>query len=449
MISRENQSDHVKGEDKTSLFLLNSVFVLSLFPFFKIIPFIEAEVQPFGGTLAIVYIFLNRNNLSKELTSNVIPYLLLLIGYFCVSIVLCSQGDIQPGHLVESFIIFIIPLACFVAISGNLKSKISIKAFKYSVFAWFAISFLQLLLPSLLSASGISFLLSILISRFSSEVLSDAGGRGVVGFSSEPAYAAQIIVFMLIYSIYLYTSASIRKKEFYLLLLQIIFMIFANRSGSIFLMCIVFFLPYIAFQSLKGIKFLFNSLIIIAFCVVIYNYSLTIFPALREMRMFQVFSDILGSVSGGEVDLVEIENSQGSLRNVGIQTGYLNAIRTFGLGSGIGGWGSHFLTAMEDVGFKISEISYFKSDSSLILNKKPFAYGALLAFDTGLIGLLGLIKIILNMIRHKIKSVKIKEKKKLTSLAVACLVYALFGLFYNSPASLPVAWITFLIFMES
>jgi hypothetical protein len=426
--------------------LTNIIFLLCLFPFFKVIPFIDAEVQPIAAVFSVVYIFFNLKKIPKYLVKPLVLYLILLILLLGYSFQLVSIDSIKMANLIESFAIFIAPLAVFTALAGRLR-YVSVKLFSVSVSLWFLLSFFQLLFPSILDSLGISSILELSISRYSSSAF--GGGRGVGGFSSEPSYAAQIIVFMLVYSCFLYKHCLIHKKMFWGLLIQIVFMIFANRSGSILLMAAVFMIPYYALKSIKSLKLVIQSVSLLILAIGVLPYTLSYLPNVSDFRMYQVMSDAASAFSGssGGINLVEFENSQGSLRNISIQVGYLNIFRTGGLGSGIGGWGSDFLNAMEDVGFPINSVVYFSSDPSLVANKKPFAYASLLSFDTGLLGLLSFSSILLISAKKRFRVGKNQRSKKVDSLSMACFIYALFGLFLNSPSSLPIPWLIFLLFM--
>ncbi|WP_414575719.1 hypothetical protein [Anabaena sp. CCY 9402-a] len=437
-------------------FLLNAVFLLSFFPFIKFIPFITAEVQPFATFFAGMYLIAFRRKKIPELY--VLWYLIIIFIYLCIALIknfINPYSEVTISHILESTFIFLTPLIIFLALFNNL-TLLSVNCLRFSIYSWFFISILQQYFPFVLSATGVSSILSSIISRFSDESL--GGSRGVAGFAPEPSYASFIIILMFAFSIFIYKIHKIHKNEFKLMLLACIIMAFLNRSASIFSLFIIFYIFYnliYLYQNILNLfksknssqklkKFVWVSLLILTSFIIFWllpNIIINLLPNSRIADLLSAFSSLHQQKKIGLSDVLELTNNLGSQRSISVYVGYFNAVDTYGFGSGIGSWGTNFLDALEKSGFNPSEIKFFIYNG--FRNSKPYAYAALLAFDMGFIGLISLSTIfIIAIIR------RFRINREVTKYAWACLGLSLFILYFNCVASLPTGWLMFLIFLQ-
>lgn len=436
-------------------FLVNSVFLLSFFPFIKIIPFITAEVQPIAIIFASIYlIFFKKKNFPKLYVAYYVLMILIYLGVGLVKIIINSQPEVTISHILESTFILLSPLIIFLALFDNFY-LISVQCLRFSLYSWFLISVLQQYFPSILATTGIASILSTIISRFSDEAL--GGSRGVAGFAPEPSYASFIIMLIFTFAIYFYKVRKINKRELKLMVCVCIVMTLLNRSASIFILFAIFFIFYnftfllenvkFALKNRRSIKNLLKLFLGISFLMIslIGLYLLTgmvnFLPQSRIFDLLSAFSSLSHHEQIGLSEILELTNSLGSERSISVYVGYFNAVDTYGIGSGIGSWGSNFLDALEKAGFNPSKIDFFIYNG--FRNSKPFAYASLLAFDMGIIGLISLSMIFIASIIRRLRI-----SPQITPYGWACLGLSIFMLYFNSMASLPTGWLILLLFLQ-
>lgn len=433
---------------KMKKLLLNSTFLLCFFPFIRVIPFITAEAQPIAVIPALLYLVIFKR--SRFLHSYSLPYLLGIVLYLAISITqifLNPFNNISASAILESFIIFMIPLLIFLALLDNL-TVISVKLFKNCIYLWFALSTIQYFFPSLLIYLGVDRVLGTLISRFSSSAI--GGTRGVVGFSSEPSHAAQIIFSMFLYCTFFYNNNKLKSWDYYLLISMCIFMCLFNRSTSVVLFLVVYFFLYFTFKTVFILKnkihifhkFKVKKKTFFIATFILLGISIIVPQLLTKSRL----ADVMSLLYYTEISpfnlfsLLKFTIALGDLRLISVYAGYFNLILTHGFGSGLGSWSTGFLDTLQESGINPFSIPYFLVYG--FVNMKPHAYGGLVAFDMGLIGLILLTYMFFLLI--------VKHLKKYQTLpySIACLGSAIFMIYLNSLTSLPTGWLIFLIFLH-
>jgi len=360
--------------------LLNSTFLLCFFPFIRIVPFITAEAQPIAVIPALLYLISFKR--SRFFHSYSLPYLLGIFFYLAISITQIffnPLNNISASAILESFIIFMIPLIIFLALLDNLN-LISVKLFKTCIYLWFALSTMQYFFPSLLIYLGVDRVLGTLIARFSSSAI--GGTRGVVGFSSEPSHAAQIIFLMFLYCTFFYNNNKLKIWSYYLLLLMCILMCLFNRSTSVALFLIVYFLFHFVFKALfifknkiqnfHKIKVKKQNLFIVTF--ILLGISIIVPQLLTKSRL----ADVMFLLSYTKISpfnlfsLLKFTIALGDLRFISVYAGYFNLILTHGFGSGLGSWSTGFLYTLQESGINPFSIPYFLVYG--FINMKPHVY---------------------------------------------------------------------------
>jgi hypothetical protein len=425
-------------------YLINLIYLLNFFPFFKIIPFIKAEIQPIAALFSIFYFFIFDLRDKRRIYRTYIsayPYIFVLLVYSCISLFFYSSfNELELGFILQSISIFLAPLTVFLVLIDRVN-WISLNIFRFSIYSWFSISFLQAFASGLLSAIGISSLLSLVISRFS--VQSVGFGRGVAGFSPEPSYAAHIILLMFTLAIFLYRKKRIKKSEWLIMMSMSLFMVVVNQSATLGFFVAVFAASYGLSEFLKGGQktiYIFITSILLIFVSIV---CISIFPQILEIRFLSVISNFVTAISGenGRVfDILEFSDAYGSVRSSAVQVGYESIFHTNGIGLGMGGWGSNSIEIAEQT--KASETSqylFIYGDTPI----RPYAYASFVAMDMGLIGLISLTGMLLRMIFLRLKRVS-----QVSSFSIACLLLFFLGIYYNQPTSLPAHWLFLLIFLE-
>jgi hypothetical protein len=430
---------------KTKSFWINVIIFLNFFPFFKIIPVIEAEIQPIAGVVSIIYIFVYDllDKQRQKLYAKAYPFIIIIIAYLLAAFFFIFSGSrLELSYIVQALSIFIAPLVVYLVLNERMN-LISLKMFRWSLYSWFGLTFLQAAFPGLLNATGISLVLGAVTSRFSAEA--GVNDRGVGGFAPEPSYSAHIILLMFAIAIFLYRKQRITRRESIVMICCSLFMVVANQSATVGSFFILFIVAYGFWEILQGgkgkIYFILGLIVFMAIGLV----GIAFFPqALLQIRFFAIFADILGIGSSGRsagFDIAEISDSYGSVRALGVQFGYECLSLTNGFGLGLGGYGPYSmeLAKRSKVG-ELSPLIFTYGDDVPI---KPYSYGSFVAMDLGLLGL-----VTLSLMFFWSIVMNLKKVKKISPYAFACFVLFVMGVYFNQPTSLPAHWLLLLLAFE-
>jgi hypothetical protein len=420
---------------------LNLITFFTFFSFFKVLP-IEAEIQPISAVLAIVYIlvFDLTSKIRRKIYIPALPYIFVVFLYLIVSVVFISIGKpLQLTYILQSLAIFLAPLAVFLFFINRISS-ISINVLRVSVYSWTAISFFQALLPSVLSATGISRILESSIARFTPDTVGI--GRGVAAFSPEPSYAAHSILLMVGLIFFFYQKNSLRKSEFILMLLCSLFMVVVNQSGTLGFFIAVFALAFGMSELLKAKRGAIKVLAILILSGFIFFVTTIFFPQILEIRFFYIISTFIDSIiSRGILNPIEFSDQFGSVRASAVQVGYESLPLTNGAGLGLGGWGSYSVDlAAETHVAKISSNLFIYGDTPI----RPYAYASFVSLDLGILGLISLSFMFISFF-----FLQVKRLSSLSSFSFACLWIFFLGVYYNQPTSLVSHWLFLNIALEA
>ncbi|MBE9216256.1 hypothetical protein IQ247_26945 [Plectonema cf. radiosum LEGE 06105] len=434
----------VKSEYKTlNVFsgrLINLTFILCFFPFFKLIPFLGGEVQPLAVIPALLYLIIFKHK--RLLITPIIIYLSIILIYLITAVVMfivepTNSPSIQS--ILESLIILISPLVIFVALINNLEN-ISINIFRISIYSWFLISLLQAFYPPALVYSGLSSILSILIPRFLEKAF--GGTRGVLGLSPEPSYAAQILIMIFLFSIFFYKIDKFKKNEYYFMLFACFLMFIFNASGSVFLYLFIYLISFLPLKIFKQLTFkeIHKIISLIIISILAFIIILSLFYFFIDKIFTSRVSEVITIINSTDFnifninELIDLTVSLGSGRSISVYIGYLNAINSYGFGSGLGSWSIHFLNAFKDS--PISHVLYNIDDS------KPYSYASLVAFDLGLIGLVAFTYMLFSFLLPHLK------KYYVSPHSIGCFGVGIFTLYLNSVSSLPAGWLILAIILS-
>lgn len=398
--------------------LVNAIFVLSVFPYFRLIPLGSVEVQPWASVAAGLYLL--RYARERALVACCLPFLGVVSLYLLAAALMPAGEAIRA---VESLAILLSPLLIFLALYGNL-ALISVPLFNFCVYSWAALGTLQMFAPWLLRITGVNALLSVFISRFSAESLTS--GRGVTMFSPEPSYAAHNIFFMLLFSIFLYREERVTRTQYRRLMFLCFWMTLLNRSGSLAINLVLFVSLLLFILAVRRPRYLLYSALAIALCLLISA------RVSRFARPLVIVTTVAESVIQGRIgvdDMLAVSARFGSTRIPSVMIGYYNAFLSDGVGTGLGSWSHSFAKTAKMFGWHSQ-------------NAKPYAYAALVAFDMGFVGLLALTLMLAGPIFNKYR------RDRVSVFGTACLLMALFALYANTMCSLPIYWIVLLLFFH-
>lgn len=400
--------------------LINLAFFFALFPFFKVVPFIEAEIQPIGVAFAGLYLLCKKN---KKLDISLFIFFLIVSTYFLISIILPVFIEEHTFLVtVETLITILTPLIYFLAFKDNLH-LISKKLFFFSMNAWALFGTLQMFAPGLLRALFIDKIFGVLISRFNVSSVDDV--RGVAMFAPEPSYAGYVILFMVIFSIFLYRSGQIKRSGLLYSVVLFLWMTFLNKSGTLIIFSILFVLPIV-------LSYMFSIKRIWLFVVLVLG-TIAFFPLLTQSssRPVQMLLLLFSYILNGQISLdvfLDFNNMYGSGRFAQTLAGYYNIFLTYGFGSGLGSWKYQITDTMATFGIPI-------------FDAKPFSYASLVSFDMGIVGLLSL-TVFLGRFVFK----RMIIGRRISGFGLSCLFLSLFGIYISAPTSLPLFWLILLIY---
>jgi len=230
--------------------LANIFFVLILFPYLSFGLDIPSDSQPWAAIVALTVIVLCQ--LKTPIGRDI--FLLWLFSAFCVlnlAAFLLFSGGGMLAFLRASYKYF--GMALIVPAVSLTLPFYSVKVLKFSVFAWFLVTLLQVFYKRPL----VSFLLpraSIVFSR-----------NLAIGFAPEPAYLAKMGIFFLILIDLFTLASSIRKVEGLILRLMCIFMVIINLS----LTGLSLLIPYAVFKTVVWLVSATKTLLRIIFATVV------------------------------------------------------------------------------------------------------------------------------------------------------------------------------------
>lgn len=415
----------IKIKDKG---LINLIFFLTLFPYFKYIPFIDAEVQPMGAAVAVLYFIVFNRKL--RIQPEYLLYFWVLTAYLLISLLLpiFIEGHTYAA-VIESISVLLAPLFIFMVFRNNMH-LLSTKLLMVSMTAWAVLGTIQTYTPFILEVTKINLLMNFVISRWNGQSLSNID-RGATMFSSEPSYAAYSILFMFIMAIFFRRQQRITRKQMIYSFFLFLWMVTLNKSGTLLVLTFIFALPYILKWALS-VRYMFITipLIILGFIFVPDMYRTGELP-----RSVLILTSLLSSFTEGTIGLsylLEYSQQFGSLRLKAMIVGYYNIFLTHGLGSGLGSWSYLFPQSMMEFGFSQREAGI----------AKPFSYVSLVAYDMGIAGVISVSLVYLKIIALKLKS------GRLSVFSISCLILSLFSLYFSSLTSLPIFWLVLLMFYK-
>lgn len=410
--------------------LVNIVFLLCFFPFFKLLPFVRSEIQPYAGIFAIVLLLFWR--VKKDNISFLSVLLVMIICVYGCFSVFRGIAFVQVLLLATGYMF---PVFIFLVLKDNFH-YLSKKILFVSIILYAFVGILQ------------QFRLLVWTEPFMSLVISHfkggpfGGGRGVLFLASEPSYAAVIIFFMFATAVFFYHTHKITKKELFFLFTVIFIMLLINKSASgviLFLLYLLFYYSAILFygSAFKKTLFFFMMFLFVILLPLVTNIFVQYTSSARYIYILSIVLKNIGNIPN--LFSLETLSMIGGKRFLTVIVGYMSIADFYGLGHGVSSYLFDFsrlrsLFSMEFYGF--STMQDYERIAEVF---KPDSYGAQIAMDTGIIGLL-----ILFVFLFVVWQNRIKIKSSIVSKSVfAFYLVALYMILFNSSTSLPVPWVIF------
>ena len=399
--------------------LVNFTFVLSVFCFFALVPFIRAEVQPYAVVCAflglIIFPFRKEN---RAFLLWIVVITISLIARFLVAINI---------DMVLTYIGFIVPIIIFMFMYGNMH-LVRIRIFEILLFAWTLLSICQYWFNNFLDILGVTGMLKVFIGRYTSEALSSFN-RGVVAFTPEPSYSAHVITLFICMTIYYYNRCrlSLFKLSFYFISFCILFI--TNRSGTLGMNIILLIGIYLA-SSMSIKKLVFSGILVALF-------ALVIDPNFRSWLVVKEVGNQIMSQGFSYANVLGALTSLGSSREFSVSVAYTSAFSGNLFGYGLGSWSTEFINVMYEHNFDPSLVSRFGREG--LWNLKPYSYVGVIAFDLGLLGVI-LFTLFLSSYLRSWRFLSVQGK--------TIVIFSLFMIYFHTLMSLPIYWLTLLIGLE-
>lgn len=414
------------NQNSLKFYLVNLTFQFSIYCYFALIPFYGSETQPYSFVFALIYISLFGTKFKWPL----IIISSLVSFYFIVAFIAYIYDNSYPiGSATVSALSFIIPLIIFCTLYENIN-LISKNGFFITFTIWFFFGLIQNYFPELLEISGLEKIIKIFISRFEAGQL-EKSGRGITFLAPEPGDSAYIIILFLVFIVYLWRTQKISYKSLIISMIMLLLMVIWNKSTTLLLLLFVIIISY----SLLRFRMIY-LVYIISLISILYFVSQT--DDVESFRGLHVISDLFEVLSSNDIPLLDFINyTTGSVREISVIVGYGTIINGYPLGIGLGTWSTEFINESFRQGYYITDHPVFKGERG-IYDMKPFSYVAAIAFDMGLVGLLGLFFFFSKFIGELLV-------KNIDKWGLSVSITSFFAIFFHTLVSLPAFWVTLTI----
>lgn len=427
MIEQKNKNI-LETKSIKKAFFVNSIFTLSVFCYFVIIPIGNSETQPYGFIFAFINLILFSSTLNKE----VIFFLIVLLLLMLISIVFNSvyETNISIYSTSTSVLIFSIPVIIFCALYDNI-SLIKTSTFNFCLYSWFTLGVFQEFFPKILEISGIENLLQFFIPRFSSSSLSQSNGRGITLFATEPSGASFTIILFLFFTIYLNINGFITKKRHIFNIIIVGLLILWNHSTTLYMLLLIWGMIYVLLTAKIKTAILFIFSLLSFYFILNLEFLSHIRGVSMTLELIDFFFDS-ENLNGEKI--FDFFNASGSMREVSIIVGYGVIPNNHILGLGLGSWQTEFINEMVSQGYRPEENPFFQM--TMYQNIKPAAYIPALLFDTGIVGIVALLPLLFRVYSD------VKQYIPFNKLGFSILIFSILAIFFHTIVSLPIFWIT-------
>lgn len=421
----------LQGEALRTIFtkplLVNTIAVLSFFPFFAFLPGLEAEVQPYCYFVTFFFLILYKEQLPYQL----FLFLIVVLLYFLVF--LLNDFLLEPEvKKIPHLLIYIGP-GLFFYTMYKYFNLLNTKLLHNIFYVWAATGILQQFFPQFFSLTGLNIILQYLLPRFKAERLVEAGDRGVDSLSNEPSHAGIIFfaLFMLVIYRYLKKEISAKSMAFNTVLFLVSFVF--NASVTMLIGLVV-----VAFAVIHQTKSYISVLTVLTALLIPLFYFDVDF---RIIALAKQMPNMLAANNNSIYDVMV--GPMGSNREfssyVGIRSGFYHF-----MGNGFYSSLTDFIKVSDGMGVSLKKVSFFDFHyNGQLVTMKPFGFGSLTLFELGWIPF-----ILINSILVKLFFIYSKNKTPYKRLATFLAVSVFIFINFYSLASLPTYWFCFAIAMK-
>lgn len=397
-------------------FLVNVAFFLSFVPFSRFLFFLDAKVQPiFAIFCCAIFIFWG---MSRNLFSWTILFFALFIS--CVAFISLPYWGVSSLYQLLAYLAPLIVLLIFKDKIHYLNSKI--------LFFWAVLYFIVGIMQYMNYFSFFQKVLNFVIPIG----MSGSGYRGVSFLAPEPSNSAYIITQMFVLNEF-FRKLYAEYKYYMPILFFSIGSAFLNKSGTVVLFFVMFYVSYCVLSVLLSKKLIFKFLGA-TFIVAFFTFSFF----LSKHFDFQVRGlDVLDKTIECTVNRKLFETSTlfyvSGPRFFQVKVAYESMGGDF-WGHGIGSASYYLPFYVEKSGAKLP--GHWKKNLNSSAFSKPNSYGSQIALETGLLGFCFLL--ILLMLSLKRTFCYSKEMKP---LILSASLVAWFAVFFRSTTAMPMPWV--------
>lgn len=413
------------------LILINIAFGLAFFPYIKILP-IESDVQPICEVVGVV-ILLIFGIKKDRIFIIVMMLIMLLMGYSILSV--GRQNNLTTVAL--QFIGYCLPLVFFLALKER-TNILSYRLFVCIVFLQLCVGFLQF--NNLLAWSDST--LGIIFPNIN-VVLPNPYGVNLLG--TEPAYGGMVVILMLITNQFFYITKRVTYSNYIVIMTAIIIMMVLNKSGTVIIFVSQFILVYTAayiFKIKKPRKIGLSILIGVMIALMAWEPLRIIYNEQpRNVKLLLVAENLMSNT--GERDLYEAAGLIAGKRILTVIVGYFAMVDRLGLGYGVASYQQEFMRISESIGIGWVDYNFLSASERFAESYKPDSYGAQLAMDAGILGILFIFILLLFVWRSRLNEINkdILNDANYSSSRVATFILAGFMILFFGTTTLPAPWL--------
>jgi hypothetical protein len=413
--------------------LVNLAFFFSFFPFIRVVPWIDASVQPISALLAFVIILLFGVKKDRVCVT-VLLLVVAVLGYLMIGMAR-GVSIVQAVYLTVGYLM---PLWLFLALRDNSR-LLSVKVYLAAVGIYLIVGALQYFELLVWSEPH----LGPVFPNISSPPKEP---RGVNFVATEPAHAGTIIVLMLVTGLYFYQTGQLSRRGINWIAVAVAIMFFLNRSGTVLVLLSLFVLAYACMSAMYR-PVLVNArllAIILAVVIALWGGIDTLIETYRGSAKYVWMLGVLNETPWDELWQYESVGLLAGKRFLTVVVGYLSLSDQMGIGHGIGSYHVDFMRLSEAIGIYWLDFNFLADGERYAESFKPDSYGSSLALDTGIIGLAILLILLACIWRDrgsKTLGEQSLESRTVGPLRGAILVVAVFMILIYTTTTLPVPWV--------
>lgn len=390
------------------------LILLTVFPFSKLLFFLDAKVQPLSSLITLIGLFFIKNKNSSFIYFYMMGFYLLILSIF-------SAYFFSIKDIFMSLISMILPVSIFLYLSvKNVENKYLKITLDVGITVFIivgAFQFLDFTYPLKL----LSYFYNVNTGSFG---LLDY--RGISFFAPEPSNSAFVIVFFIFLLFIIRKNLS--KKSFFFYSCTLICFIFLNKSGTLALF--VFIILLIALFNFFIFNYNFRRVFkLFMWCLVLIFFSTYFISHIPNIRFFDVFNQLLIILQSGELFDTSNWYLFSGPRFIEVYVGYNEGVKSM--------FGNLLGSTSELYDIKLGEYNLGTYWENRRLNgffeeSKPNSYLSFITFEAGIIPLIFFILFTVHFFKILLRSKN--------NFYLIFSILSFFMIYFRSTVTMPIAW---------